>query len=90
MLDLLIVLIEPVHILFSGGTLQEAQATKGAFILIGGALALVPASIIGLSIGLMDWRETPLAQVLGFRPKEEDRSWMDRAADLDGDGWPDI
>ncbi len=90
MLDLLIVLIEPVHILFSGGTLAQAQSTEGAFLLVGGVLALVPASIIGLSIGMMDWRETPLARALGFTPEEEDRTWMDRAADLDGDGRPDI
>lgn len=90
MLDLLIVLVEPVHILFSGGALEDAQATEGALLLVGGALALVPASIIGLSLGLMDWRETPMAQALGLRPEEEDRSWMDRAADLDGDGRPDI
>jgi hypothetical protein len=90
MLDLLIVLIEPVHILLSGGTLEQARETEGAFLLIGGALALVPASIIGLSIGLMNWRETPLARLLAFKPAEEDRSWMDRAGDLDGDGRPDI
>jgi len=90
MLDALIIIIEPIHILLSGGTLQEAAGTQGALLIVAGFAFLIPSSLIGLAIGMTDWRETPLALALGFRPKAEDSSWMDRAADLDGDGSPDI
>jgi hypothetical protein len=90
MLDWLIIAIEPFHILFSGGTLQQAAATNGARWIAATLAFLIPSTLIGLGIGMTDWRETPLAQALGFRQKDEDRSWMDRAADLDGDRQPDM
>jgi hypothetical protein len=86
----LIAIAEPIHILVRGGTLEQAAATEGALQVVVALAFLVPSTLIALGIGMTDWRETPLAQVLGFQPKADDSSWMERAADLDGDGTPDI
>jgi hypothetical protein len=90
MVDALIAVIEPIHILATRGTLAQAADTKGAMLIVGAAGFLIPSTVIGLAIGMTEWRETPLAQALGWRTRQGEMNWMDRAADLDGDGHPDI
>ncbi len=85
MLDWLIMAVEPIHILASGGTLAQAVATDGAKLIVAGAAFLIPSTLIGLSLGMTEWRETPLAQVLGWRPSDGEMNWLGGSTGMDGD-----
>ncbi|MGE0595493.1 MAG: hypothetical protein AB7P07_03965 [Hyphomonadaceae bacterium] len=88
-MDFLPAIAELLRIWIEGGTWAEIKAAQGFHVLLATACFAAPSSIIALGIGHTDWRETPLALVLGFRPREPD-DWAARARDTDKDGLPDF
>lgn len=44
----------------------------------------VMASILGLVLGILDWRETPLAKALGLKRSQRTPNWVKRANALAG------
>jgi hypothetical protein len=81
---------ETLRVWMEGGSWADIKATDGFQHLIILLAALIPSTIIAMGIGLTDWRETPLAQWLGFNPRDPDADWAERARDLDKDGTADF
>ncbi|MFZ4122489.1 MAG: hypothetical protein ACOYKM_12585 [Caulobacterales bacterium] len=87
-------LIQPIHVLLSGGTLAQAWETDGAKQMALLLAFAVPSTVIALGIGNTGLRETPLGAWFGFGEREAqpgtESDWVRRARDLDKDGTPDI
>ncbi|MGE0830764.1 MAG: hypothetical protein AB7O04_15625 [Hyphomonadaceae bacterium] len=71
------------------GGWEAVRALPSFWIVVLGAAALVPPTIIFIGVG-DDWRETPLAAWFGLQPNEDEENWAIRARDIDKDGMPDI
>jgi hypothetical protein len=90
-MEVLAWLAEPIRIWLEGGAWADIKATRGFQLLVLGAAAIVPSTLILIGIGgFSEWRHTPLAMWLGFNPRDPDEDWSERARDIDKDGAPDF
>jgi hypothetical protein len=89
-MDLVSGLAEMLRIWIEGGSWEEIRAARGFSHVIATIAWVVPSTIIALGIGLTEWRETPLAWLLGVSPHDPDADWAERARDIDKDGVQDF
>lgn len=92
LMDVVSGLAEMLRLWIEGAPWEAIRASSGFHTFVVTMAALVGSSIVGLGIGLCDWRETPLANLLGVSPHDPDAdaNWAERARDLDKDGSPDF
>jgi hypothetical protein len=81
--------LETLRIVLNGGSWDEIRQSPGLPGLFVSSSMFILPSLIGVATGIAHWRETPLAQKLGFRD-DHNSDWVERACDLDRDGRPDF
>ena len=90
-MDFLADIAKTLRLLSEGASFEELRQAAPFQHLVILAACLIPPTVIAFGIGMTNWRETPLAQWMGFSPEEPPPDdWAARARDLDKDGLEDF